>query len=248
MKYNGVDPTTLHAGISIAKEIPPGAPTSQLETLSGSAGEIVAGRTLKQAEYIVRINVAGKTRAEAWAIRALIAKWACATESVPHELEPSHWPGIAYDAVLKEISPPEFAFGFGVIEVVFAIPRPISHGTSERSASGSTSVTINVQGSSYIRPKITVTTRAASRAEIAVDGKVYAAVDYSFSAGNSLVLETDPPKVRIVSGGSSVEADKYVDYTVTDFDAMCKALTTGTHRLNCNQASAITARWKEEYL
>lgn len=248
MKYNGVDPTTLHAGISIAKEIPPGAPTSQLETLSGSAGEIVAGRTLKQAEYIVRINVAGKSRAEAWTIRALLAKWACATDSVPHELEPSHWAGMAYDAVLKEITPPEFVFGFGVIEVVFAIPRPIAHGTYARSASGSTSATISVQGSSYIRPEITITTRAVSRVEIAVDGKVYAAVDYVFPAGSSLVVVNDPPRVEIVRAGSTIAADEYVDYTVTDFDAMCKALSPGTRRLSCNQASAIAARWKEEYL
>ena len=248
MKYNGLDPTTLHAGISIAKEIPTGAPTSQLETLTGSTGEIVAGRTLKQAEYIVRINVAGRSREEAWRIRALLAQWARATDPTPRELEPSHWPGMAYDAVLKEISPPEFVFGFGVIEVIFAVPRPIAHSIAQSEASGNTSATINVRGSSYIRPEITITTRAVSRVEIAVDGKVYAAVNYVFPAGSSLVVATDPPRVEIVRAGSIIAANEYVDYTVTDFDAMCKALSPGTRRLSCNQASAIAARWKEEYL
>lgn len=254
MRFNGVDPTTLHAGISIAKEIPPGAPTSQLETLTGSTGEIVAGRTLKQAEYIVRINIAGKSRAEAWDIRARLAAWAGAAETTTHELIPSHWQGYAYDAILKEISPPEFTFGFAVVDVIFTIPRPIAHGTVNRTATKSTtdgsgvSLNVNVLGSSYIRPTIQITTLATSRVEITVSGTVYAAVGYNFAAGDILKVQCDPPAVEITSGGNTIAADRYVDYTVTDFEALCKALTPGIRYIGSAQASRIYALWREEFL
>jgi hypothetical protein len=126
MKFNGIDPTTLHRGISIAKEIPPGTVTSKLETLSGSDGEIIVGRTIKQGEYIVRINIAGRYREEAWQIRKLLAAWARGTDAKTCELIPTRWPTVHYDAALKEISPPEFTFGFAVIDVIFAVPRPIA--------------------------------------------------------------------------------------------------------------------------
>lgn len=249
MKYNNVDPTTLAPGISIAKEIPPGSPTSQLETLSGSTGEIVAGRTLKQGEYIVQINVAGKNRQQAWAIREKLAAWACATDTVTHPLQPTHWPDRAYDAILKEIHPPEFVFGFGVIEVVFAIPRPIARSVTERSASASSSsLTIQVQGTSYARPTIKVTTKGASRVEIALGSRVLMAVDYAFASGDELTVQMDPPAVTIKSGGREFQADKYVDYTVSDPETFCQLLQPGQRSIQCAQASKITAAWKDEYL
>lgn len=248
MRYNGIDPTTLHRGISIAKEIPPGAPTSQLETLTGASGEIITGRTLKQAEYIVRINIAGKTREEAWDIRAKLADWACSADETTHELEPTRWPGVAYDAIFKEITPPEFVFGFAVVDVIFAIPRPIAHSLTESSASGSTSAQLSILGTSYARPEITITMGASYRAEITVDGTVYAAVTYPFQAGDVMSIKTNPPSVIIATSGSVIQADRYVDYAVTDLDAMCKALIPGSHSITCAQASGISMRWREEYL
>lgn len=248
MRYNGIDPRTLHAGISISKEIPPGAPSSQLETLTGSTGEIVAGRTLKQAEYIVRVNIAARTRKEAWDIRAMLAAWAMSASEETFQLEPTHWPGRAYDAIFKEITPPEFVFGFAVVDVIFAIPRPIALGTDERTASGETAAQMAVTGTSYIHPHITVTIGDAYRAEIAVDGTVYAAVVYPFSAGDVLMVSTSPPSVMIISGSSAIAAERYVDYTVTDFDALCEKLTPGNHELSCAQGSGLSAAWREEYL
>ncbi len=137
MKFNGIDPCSLHRGISIEKEIPPGTVASQLETLSGATGELIVGRTIKQDEYIVRINIAGKYRAEAWEIRKILAAWARGMDKQTCELIPTHWPDVHYDAILKEISPPEYIFSFGKIEVSFALPRPIAIGNTWRSSSGS---------------------------------------------------------------------------------------------------------------
>ncbi len=248
MRYNGIDPTSLHRGISIAKEIPPGAPTSQLETLTGSTGEIITGRTIQQGEYIVRINIAGKTRNEAWSIREKLAEWARSADDVPYELEPTHWPGVAYDAIFKEITPPEFVFGFALVDVIFAIPRPIAHGVNTRSATGSTTASVNVLGTSYVQPEIIVTMAAAYRAEINVDGYVYAAVNYPFADGDVLKVTANPPRVEIETGENIIQADRYADYTVTDLDALSRALTPGSHRVACAQASGIAVRWKEEYL
>lgn len=248
MRYNGIDPTTLHRGISIAKEIPPGAPTSQLETITGASGEIITGRTIKQGEYIVRINIAGKTREEAWSIRAQLAEWALSADDTTHELEPTRWPDVAYDAIFKEITPPEFVFGFAVVDVIFAIPRPIAHSVNERSVSGSTEAKFSILGTSYARPEITITMASGYRAEITVDGKTYAAVSYPFQAGDVMSMQTNPPGVIIATSGSVIQADRYVDYAVTDLDAMCKALTPGSHSIGCAQASGIAVRWKEEYL
>lgn len=249
MKYNGIDPTTLHPGISIAKEIPPGAPTSQLETLIGASGEIVAGRTLKQGEYIVRVNIGAKTRKDAWEIREKLAAWACAADTVPHALEPTHWPDRAYDAVLKEITPPEFVFGFGVVDVMFAIPRPIAHSIQDRTATGSgTALTMQVGGTSYARPTLKVTTRSTSRVEAGIGSRTLLGVNYSFSSGDVLTVQMDPPAVWIRSGGREFAADKYVDYAVTDLDTFCQLLTPGSRSIQCAQASGITATWKDEYL
>lgn len=248
MKYNGIDPKTLHPGISIAKEIPPGAPTSQLENLVGASGEIIAGRTIMQGEYIVRVNIGARTRKEAWEIREKLAAWACAADSTPHLLEPTHWPDRAYDAVLKEITPPEFVFGFAVVDVIFAVPRPIAHAISGKISSGKPDAVVMVKGTSYIRPFISATMNASYRATLRVDGKSFAAVNYAFMQKSVLQIQTDPPRVTVLIGNGSVPADSYVDYAVTDFDAMAKALTPGEHVVSCDEASQVDVSWKEEYL
>lgn len=248
MRYNGIDPRTLHRGISIAKEIPPGAPTSQLETLTGASGEIITGRTIKQGEYIVRINIAGRTREEAWAIRAKLASWARSADDTTHELEPTRWPGVAYDAIFKEITAPEFVFGFAVVDVIFAIPRPIAHAIQDSTATGGAEIALSVMGTSYVRPEFTLTMAGGYPAQITVDSTVYAAVSYPFQAGDVLTIRTDPPKVIIATDSSVLQGDRYVDYEETDLDALSRALTPGSHSVACAQASRIAARWKEEYL
>lgn len=255
MKYNGIDPTKLHRGISIAKEIPPGTIDSQLETLNGSSGEIIAGRTPRTSEYIVRINIAGVTRAQAWDIRAILAAWACPMEEVTHELIPSHWPRRAYDAIFKEISPPEFVFGKAVVDVVFTVPRAVAHDLALRysrktdSDGSGVKLGMNVLGTSYIRPTITIKTKEAQRVEVSVGEKVCFAINYDFDNGDVLQVQTDPPAVKISHAGDELlPADQHVDYIVTDMEAMCKRLAPGLRTIQSGQAQEIAAVWRDEYL
>lgn len=255
MKYNGIDPTKLHRGISIAKEIPPGTIDSQLETLKGSSGETIAGRTPKSSEYIVRVNISGVTRAEAWDIRAILAEWACPLDEVTHELIPSHWPRRAYDAIFKEISPPEFVFGKATVDVIFTVTRAVAHDIAKRqSKKADTDGTgvklgVNVLGTTYIHPTITVKTKAVQRLELGDGVKTWFAVNYDFAEGDVLQVQTDVSAVKIShAGGELLPADRYVDYIATDLDEMCKHLLPGLRTIQSAQAQEITAVWRDEYL
>lgn len=253
MRYNGVDPRQLHPGISIAKEIPPGTVTSQLETLSGSTGEIVVGRTIQQGEYIVRVNIAGKHRGEGWAIHRLLTGWARPTDIVLHELVPTHWQTVAYDATLKEISPPEFVFGFVVIDVVFAVPRPIAHDrvSSKASTNGNAGDLIaDIGGTSYARPDIRIT--AATPAEavaLYVDEQPYFRLVAPVEAGDVITLRSnDQVDWYKASDDTTQDASDKVDYTITDTQAMREALTPGRHTLRAEPAAAIEAEWRNEWV
>lgn len=256
MKYNGINPVTIARGISIAKEIPPGSPNSQLETASGSEGDILLGRTIHEAEYVVRINVAAKTRREAWEIREKLAAWACAADTVTHPLEPTHWPGKAYDAVLKYISEPEFIFGFGTMDLVFSLPRPIAYALEESATAKSeleegqgVLMTVKVEGSSYIRPRITINAKEASHLTIAADEETWFKMDHTFTPGDTVTIETNPPSVIIhPAEGDAYHAEHMLDYTATDLDMLCKRLTPGLHTISSQAASRILMEWRSEYL
>lgn len=253
MRYNGVDPRQLHPGISIAKEIPPGTVTSQLETLSGSTGEIVVGRTIQQGEYIVRVNIAGKYADEGWAIHRLLKEWARPLDTTPRELVPTHWPTAAYDATLKEISPPEFVFGFVVIDVVFAVPRPIAHDRITSTAGTGNvaeSVTAKVGGTSYARPNVTITAKEASNAiALYVDEMPYFRISSPVEAGDVLLIRND---LRIelydASTATTQDAADKVDYTMTDIQGMWEALTPGHHIVRTEPPAAIDMEWRNEWV
>lgn len=251
MKFNGIDPCTLHRGISIAKEIPPGTVNSQLETLSGSDGEIIVGRTIKQGEYIVRVNIAGKYRAQAWEIRKLLAGWARGTEQTTCELIPTHWPDVHYDAIVKEISPPEFNFGFGMIDVVFAIPRPIAVENAVKAAGNINSGTVRpvIGGNSHARPTIFAYCKGGTGLYLNVDAKNYLRLTGAFLEGEYAEISTNPPGVRIRStDGVWKEANDRIDYTTTKFQALEEAFTPGEHSVMCPQASQLRMEWRDEWL
>lgn len=255
MKFNGIDPTTLHRGISIAKEIPPGTVTSQLETLSGSTGEVIVGRTIKQGEYIVRINIAGKYRAQAWEIRKILAGWARGTDKVTSELIPTHWPTVHYDAILKEISPPEFTFGFTVIDVVFTVPRPIAVDNMWRAAIGSDIGIAKpvIEGTSHARPKIILFGNDRPNMRLAVNTKVYFGMTGTVTSNEQVEITTEPPGVKIKSAvgdnaGKWIDANDRIDYTVTDFKGLAEAFTPGQKTVMCYQASQVNVEWRDEWL
>lgn len=251
MKFNGVDPRTLHPRISIAKEIPPGTVTSQLETLSGSTGEIVVGRTIQQGEYIVRMNIAGKTWSEAWEIRQLIAGWARGTDAQTCELIPTHWPAVHYDALLKEITPPEFVKGKAVIDVIFAVPRPIAVSNTERTTANNTSGLIKpvIGGTSHARPVITGYCKGSTGFDVSVGTKKYVGLTGDFAEGEYVEISTNPPQVRIRSVDEVwAIANDRVDYTVTDFQGMAEAFAPGERTIMCPQASQVRVSWRDEWL
>ena len=252
MKYNGVDPRTLHPGISIAKEIPPGALTSQLETLSGSSGEIIIGRTIQQAEYIVRINIAGKNKEEAWRIRKLLAGWACAADTQAHPLIPTHWDTVSYDAILKEITPPEFKFGFATVDVIFALPRPIAVDTMENTAIGASGEGVckpMIEGTSYARPTITAYLGSMVIMRLYVGSKCLFGLSQSLAAGTAVEISTNPPNVRYKpSGGDWQDGNALIDYTRTDFQALAEAFTPGEKTVTCAMASQINVTWRDEWV
>lgn len=245
MKYNGVDPRSLHPGISIAKEIPPGTIASQLETLGGSTGEIIVGRTVQQAEYIVRVNIAGKYRAQAWEIRRLLAAWACPADIVTHELIPTHWPSVAYDAILKEISPPEFTFGFGTVDVVFAVPRPFAHDVSWSHADdGAVTCAVTFGGTAHARPELWLSANGLSNVIVYLDG------DELIHLKNDMA-ERDVIKIYTPSGAVTVNGEhreSLINYQMTDFGEFARRCTPGEHLVECAGVRNTAVRWRNEWV
>lgn len=250
MKFNGIDPRTLHKGISIAKEIPPGAPASKLETLMGTSGEIVIGRNIQQGEYVVRINIAGKSRQEAWQIRALIAAWARAADDRPRKLIPTQWPEVYYEAILKEISPPEFVHGFAVVEVTFTLPRPVAVSNTRQtwSAEEGDQEPITIGGTTWTRPEIGVYMHQAEGLSIAIDGKTNLRLSGSYDEGDNLFVYTNPPQVQLMQDGQLMDINDRIDYAATDFEALCRALSPGEHTVQAVGASVISVTWRDEWL
>lgn len=245
MMFNGVDPRTLHKGISIAKEIPPGTVTSQLETLSGSTGEIIVGRTVKQAEYIVRVNIAGKYIAQAWEIRSLLAAWACPTDEVTHELIPTHWPTVAYDAILKEISPPEFRFGFATVDVVFAVPRPLAHDVEWSHADdGAVTVAVTFGGTAHARPELWLSSNGGEGIVVYMDGEELLRVGNDATDRNVMKIFTDTGAVTI----DGVHREDLIDYTSYDYVTFANLCTPGDHTITCAGVRNAAVRWRNEWV
>lgn len=248
MKFNGIDPRTLHKGISIAKEIPPGALTSQLETLTGADGEIITGRTIQQSEYIVRMNIAGKTPEEGWQIRQLIAGWACAADEETHQLIPTKQPDVYYDAIIKEISPPEFVRGFTTVDVVFTIPRPVAKTAKATILQSMAPLTITIGGTTWTKPMIILKMLSGTGMSLSIDSKPVLALTGAFRDNDMIFIHTDPPNVRLMSGGDSEQITSRIDYTQTDFEALCKAMKPGAHTIDATNASTITLNWRDCWL
>lgn len=244
MRFNGVDPRTLHRGISIAKEIAPGAPPSDIQTLSGVSGEVPAGRVIMQGEYIVRINVAGKTRAQAWEMRKLLASWACAADAVTHELIPTHWPTVAYDAMFKEISEPEFSFGFGQLDVVFTIPRPFAHDLQWSIAHSTQSTGLMIGGTHNARMDVELIAAGSDGLTLTMDDEVVARLSGVFEAGQVIHINAIDRSVIV----DNAHAENRIIYTNTSFARLEELSTPGRHTLTCAESVSTTARWRNEWV
>lgn len=243
MRFNGVDPCTLHRGISIAREILPGMAPRAVETVRGAGAETLAGVEDGRGEYRLILNVAGKSKDEAYEIRALIAKWARSSGETCARVEPTHWHGMAYDGIVEKISDPEFVFGFGTIEVLFLLPDARAYEVAASSAYGSTgSMRMMISGSDAPAPVITQTIKEETEQMVwQLDGAVFFVV----SQGQLLtgqIVEADFGTGSMTVDG--VHAEHLIDYTQSRWKP---GFAPGIHRITSSDSGTMSARWHNRW-
>lgn len=243
MRFNGVDPCTLHRGISIAREILPGMAPRAVETVRGAGAETLAGVEDERGEYRLILNVAGKSKDEAYEIRALIAKWARSSGETCARIEPTHWHGMAYDGIVEKISDPEFVFGFGTIEVLFLLPDARAYEVAASSAYGSTgSMRMMISGSDATAPVITQTIKDETEQLVwQLDGTVFFVV----SQGTLLpgqIVEADFGTGSMTVDG--VHAEHLIDYTQSRWKP---GFDPGIHRITSSDSGTMSARWHNRW-
>lgn len=241
MRYNGVDVCDVHPCISVSKEIPPGCPERTIETVNGWDGETFAAVRTERGEYQTKINIACRSMAEAWEVRARLAQWAGSGDGVG-ELEPTHWPGKAYEAVLESISPPEFHFGFAEVDVVFSLPRPYAHDTYISRASGAGSAEMAVGGDSVCRPAIKQTIKDEQTGLVwKLDGETFLSLVGTLAAGTVVQMDTKAGSLTV--GGN--HAESMIDYTASRWRP---GFTPGVHQLTSSDGGQMEASWHNEWM
>lgn len=242
MKFNGIDIRSVHPALSINKEIPPGMARREITTVRGNSGEILAGVQDERDEYTVRVNIAGKTREEAWRVRALLAAWAASSGDKTAQLEPTYWRGKAYDAILESISPPEFTLGFATVDVVFALPHPYAHDANTSGAKGAQTVAFDVGGTARAMPVIRQTLAEDTTTLCwTLDGEPFMQISGEMAAGTK--IEADFETGGLTADGAHIE--RMIDYTRSTWQPR---FTPGRHKLESSDAGAIEARWRNEWI
>lgn len=241
MKYNGVDPSTLHKALSRSAEIVPGYPALNIETIDTAGGGLLAHVSVAQDTYTLRMNIAAQTYEEAMEARLALAEWAGSSHKQLAELEPTHMPGKAYSAIVKSISRIEKRFG--TVDVTFLIPRPILHSTNESGASSNAkSVNIRIGGSSSAQLIIsTMLTAETDELTISADGYPLFVLGGGFAAGQT--VEVDMRTGAVLVDGE--HAEERMVYTDMDPDV---ELMPGMHVIAASAESSITVRWSDEWL
>lgn len=255
MTFNGIDPRTLHPGISIAKEIPPGAPASKVETVVSGTGEILAGRTLSQTTYTVRVNLAGRNIRQGWEMRQILADWARPTDKTARRLVPTHWPTVYYDAVCKEIDSVELSRGFATVEVVFLLLRPIAKSIRTSTAApsaGETTTTVRIGGTHYARPDISMADLSAGTSGLVlyVDGVPLLKLSGAVTAGSTidLIAGDRPMLTQTMPSGEAEDITSRIAYAETDFGALWSAFSPGRHEVRTVPTSKIRLTWRDEWV
>ncbi len=242
MKFNGVDPTTVHPAIRVSKEIPPGMPARQNRTLAAADGEILTGKETGAGRYVVRVNIAARTAAEAWEAREKLAAWANGSGQGTNELEPTHRPGRVYDAAVESIDDPEFARGFATVDVTFLVPRPIARSKAVSRAQGGGGVRARIGGSSPPRPLIRQTLATdTQRVTWTMDGKAMLDIIGEFASGQ--VIEMDTAHERLTIDGTA--AMTAINPQKTRWRP---GFMPGSHEIASTDEGAMEMRWNEEWL
>ncbi|MBQ8617660.1 MAG: phage tail family protein [Clostridia bacterium] len=241
MRFNGVDPCMLHPSISIREEIPPGSARRRIDTIAGTAGEIVTGVAIEAGEYIVRVNIAGRTKAEGWATREKIAAWAGSSGEQTGILIPTHRPERCYDAILSEIGDPQFFNGFATVDVKFFLPKSTSRSVSASIAQGSGELRARIGGSiacaPVIRQKLAA---AASSVTWSMDGKTILKINGSYEAGQTIEMDTLRESLTIDEENAMTQIDPQHTKWRPGF-------MPGLHLLASSDAGAFEMRWSDEW-
>ena len=241
MRFNGVDLRSVHRALSIEKEIPPGTAGRKIETIEGTGGEIVTEERLTQGEYLVKVNIVGRTREEGWAVREMLAEWASLRGLGTAELIPTHRQSRCYDARLKSISDPEFVRGGAKVDVRFLVPRPVSRDVSESKATGAGGLSAQVRGTYECRPMLSQTLSAAQDGLVwAKDGIPILTITGALSAGQvvkmdikneSLTIDGEHAEHRINIAGTRWRPDWW----------------PGAHAISSTDGGAMEMRWHNEW-
>lgn len=242
MLFNGKDLRSVHPALSIRKEIPPGMAKRQIITIAGTDGEIVSDVIVERGDYIVRVNIAGRTEEEAWEMREKIAAWAGSSGSATAELVPTHRPTRCYDAILSDVSDPEFAPRFATVDVTFAVPRPIARSIAKGAAQGAGGMSVRIGGSSPARPVIRQTIGTAGTGLTwTMDGKDILTIGGSLSAGQ--IVEMDTRYERLTIDGENALARINPQKT-----KWRPGYAPGIHVFSSTDGGTMEMRWHDEWL
>ncbi len=241
MWFNDIDPTKVHPAISVMHEIAPGSAKRRIDTLKGTDGEIVTGVTMEAGEYIVAVNIAGRTRNEAWDVREKIAAWAASSGEQLAQLIPTHKPDRYYNAILSSISDPKFTRGFATVDVVFLVPRPVALDMNTSAASGAGSMKARIGGSHPARPVLKQTiARGRNGVTWTMDGKTILTMTGEFAAGDEIEMDTLRESLTV----NGAYAMHRLDPQKTKWRP---GYTTGVHDIKSSDGGQIEMRWRNEW-
>lgn len=241
MRFNGVDLRSVHRALSIEKEIPPGTAVHAFETIDTKDGAIITDERLEAGEYIVRVNIVGRTPEEGWAVREMLAGWATTRGLKTSELIPTHNTKRCYDAKLKSISDPEFIRGGAKVAMRFAVPRPVARDVTESRASGAGGVSARIGGTYTCRPVLSQALSAAQDGLVWVmDGMPILTVKGALSAGQ--VVRMDVKNESLTIDGEHAEARINIDGTRWQ-----PGWHPGAHVISSTDGGAFEMRWHNEW-
>lgn len=242
MRFNGVELTSVHRALSIEKEIPPGTAGRKTETIETADGEVVTEERLVQGEYVVRVNILGKTRGEGWEVRELLAKWASVRGLKSAQLVPTHRPNRYYEARLKSISEPEFVHRGAKVEVRFMLPRPVMLDMLESVKTGAGEIRAEIRGTYACRPVIRQTMREdRDGLTWEMDGGKILTITGALTAGQEIEMDT-------VRGSLTIDgehAEGRIDVSGTKWRP---GYEPGTHKIRSSDGGGMEMRWRNEWL
>lgn len=243
MRFNGIDPREISPRIFPAKEVIGAIPPRTLRTLDTAGGALFGGIDLGARQIKIVMNIAGQSHDHANELVMLLNGHFCTGE--PAELEPTHWPGKAFTAILESAGDLEWRWGYGTVEYVFSAPRPFAHSIDEMNVLFSGSALIAPSGTLPILPKITHTMSAAAAAlVISHDNTPFFRVRPtagSFSAGETITIDFSNRLVTRVGEA----AMNLVDYTASTWHPDIRTACL----LSVSDAAGETeVRWRDEWM